>query len=77
MKITNETHEQNTQNTPDKNKTLSRRSFLKALPLGFAGAVLISGIGARLLGQRSGRLSKPPELPEDSIFAPDKNRYGA
>ena len=53
---------------------LTRRQIIKSIPLGIAGAVAVSLVAGRMV---SGfvRRRQMPELPDDSIFAPDRERY--
>ena len=57
-----------------KDKQLSRRAFLKGVPLGIAGAFLLSSISRGLLSSRPGDSSKYPAFPEGSIFTPAKGQ---
>jgi hypothetical protein len=52
----------------------TRRQIIKSLPVGIAGAVALTVVSGRLI---SGfvRRRQMPDLPEDSIFAPDPKRY--
>ena len=52
----------------------TRRQIIKSLPIGIAGAVALSVVSGRLI---SGfvRRRQMPDLPDDSIFAPDRDRY--
>ncbi len=56
-------------------KRLSRRAFLKGVPFGVAGVFVINALTSRFLPSAS-RDRTMPQFPEDSIFAPDKDRYG-
>ena len=60
----------------DKKKklSLSRRQFLKGVPLGVAGALTIAFITKGLPGVLGGR-KKRQEFPEDSMFSPAKDKY--
>ncbi len=55
-------------------KGFTRRQILKGVPIGIAGAAVLSVVSGRMV---SGfvRRRQMPNVPEDSIFAPDKNRY--
>ncbi len=59
-------------------KQLSRRSFLKGVPLGIAGAFVLGSI-SRGLFSRSQESDQYATFPEGSIFTPAKakNRTGA
>ncbi len=52
----------------------TRRQILKGAPIAIAGAAVFSvvsgGVASRFI-----RRNQMPNVPEDSIFAPDKNRY--
>ena len=52
----------------------TRRQIIKSLPVGIAGAVALSLVAGRMV---SGfvRRREMPDLPDDSIFAPDRKRY--
>ncbi len=52
-------------------KGLSRRSFLKGIPIGIAGAFALTALVGRF-GQRS--QDNYPTFPEGSIFTPAKDR---
>ncbi len=52
-------------------KQLSRRSFLKGVPLGIAGAFVLSSI-SRGLFSRSQESDQYPTFPDGSIFTPAK-----
>ncbi len=54
-------------------KQFSRRLFLKGVPLGIAGAFVVSSI-SRTLFSRSRGDDKYPTFPEGSIFAPGKKQ---
>jgi hypothetical protein len=53
---------------------LTRRQIIKSIPVGIAGAVAVSLVAGRVV---SGfvRRRQMPDLPDDSIFAPDRERY--
>ena len=55
-------------------KRFTRRQMMKGVPLGLAGAAAFSLISSRLISGLV-RRKRIPDLPEDSIFAPDKSRY--
>jgi hypothetical protein len=60
----------------EKNKEkrgVTRRQFMKAVPIGIAGALAVGVISGRLASSLFRR--NKPQLPEDSIFAPSKDRY--
>jgi hypothetical protein len=59
-------------------KQFSRRSFLKGIPLGIAGAFVLGSI-SRSLFSKSQESDQYPSFPEGSIFTPakDKNRTDA
>ena len=52
----------------------TRRQILKGAPIAIAGAAIFSvvsgGVASRFI-----RRNQMPNVPEDSIFAPDRNRY--
>ena len=61
----------------DKNEPkrgFTRRQILKGVPLGIAGAAALTVVSSRFVSAFVRRKGMP-DLPEDSIFAPDKNRY--
>ncbi|MDA1226817.1 MAG: hypothetical protein O3A33_02485 [Chloroflexi bacterium] len=55
-------------------KQFSRRAFLKAVPLGIAGAFVLNSISRGLFSSRSRDTSPYPDLPEGSIFTPAKGK---
>ena len=55
-------------------KGLTRRQILKGVPLGIAAAAVAGFVSGRAVSGLV-RRGKMPDLPEDSIFAPDKSRY--
>lgn len=55
-------------------KRFTRRQVMKGVPLGLAGAAALSLISGHVASAFV-RRRRMPDLPEDSIFAPDKNRY--
>ena len=61
----------------DKNEQkrgFTRRQVLKGVPLGIVGAAALTVVSSRFLSAFVRRKGMP-DLPEDSIFAPDKSRY--
>ncbi|MCY4651628.1 MAG: hypothetical protein OXC95_00520 [Dehalococcoidia bacterium] len=58
----------------DSKKGFTRRQILKGVPIGLAGAAVFSMVSGRVVSKFV-RRSQMPNLPEDSIFAPDKSRY--
>ena len=52
----------------------TRRQVLKGIPLGIAGAAALTLVSSRFVSAfvRRRRMS---DLPQDSIFAPDRSRY--
>ncbi len=54
---------------------LSRRQFLKGVPLGIAGAVAVNALTGGFISSIIGRRRKLPEFPEGSIYSPAKGRY--
>ena len=61
----------------DKNEPkrgLTRRQILKGIPVGIAGVAALGLISGRFVSAFV-RRRRMPNLPEDSIFAPDKTRY--
>lgn len=54
---------------------VTRRQFIKAVPIGIAGALAVSVISGRLARSLFRRDRGVPNLPEDSIFAPARDRY--
>lgn len=59
--------------TAERKTVFTRRQILKSVPLGIAAAAVGAVSGRALAGFV--RRKRAPELPEDSIFAPDKSRY--
>lgn len=55
-------------------KGFTRRQILKGAPIAIAGAAALGIVAGRVLPKFT-RRSQMPNLPEDSIFAPDKSRY--
>ena len=55
-------------NKNNSSKNLSRRSFLKGLPLGILAVASIGVIGSNLM--KSVRRRGPPVFKKDSIFTP-------
>ncbi len=51
-------------------KKVSRRDFLKGVPLGAAGAFAISAVMGRFLPSRLVSRRGSPTFPKDSIFRP-------
>ena len=58
----------------ERKTVFTRRQVLKAVPFGIAAAAVAGSVSGRVL---SGfvRRKRTADLPEDSIFAPDKSRY--
>ncbi len=52
----------------------TRRQIIKGVPLGIVGAAAFSLVSGRVVSAFVKR-KRLPDLPEDSIFAPDKSRY--
>ena len=57
-----------------KDNKLSRRAFLKGVPLGIAGAFVLSTISRGLFSSKSTGSGRYPNVPEGSIFTPAKGR---
>ena len=55
-------------------KGFTRRQILKGAPIAIAGAAVFSMVSGRVASKFI-RRSEMPNVPEDSIFAPDRNRY--
>lgn len=62
----------NDRNEPKRGFT--RRQFLKGVPIGIAGAAALTVVSSRFVSAFV-RRKQMSDLPEDSIFAPDKSRY--
>ncbi len=62
----------NDKNEPKRGFT--RRQFLKGVPLGVAGAAALTVVSNRFVSAFV-RRRRMPNLPQDSIFAPDRSRY--
>ena len=58
----------------DSKKGFTRRQILKGAPIAIAGAAVFSAMSGRVVSKFA-RRKEMPNFPEDSIFAPDKNRY--
>ena len=52
----------------------TRRQFLKGVPIGIVGAAALTVVSGRFVSAFV-RRRRMPDLPQDSIFAPDRNRY--
>ena len=61
------------ENTESK-KGFTRRQILKGAPIAVVGAAALGMVTGRVLPKFT-RRRQMPNLPEDSIFAPDKSRY--
>ena len=55
-------------------KGFTRRQILKGAPIAIAGAAVFGMVSGRVASKFI-RRNEMPNVPEDSIFAPDKNRY--
>ena len=53
---------------------VTRRQILKSVPVGIAAAAAVGFVSGRVASAFF-RRKRMPNLPEDSIFAPDRNRY--
>ncbi len=62
------------ENTESK-KGFTRRQILKGAPIAVVGAAALGMVTGRVLPKFTRRGRQMPNLPEDSIFAPDPNRY--
>ena len=61
---------------PDEPKRgFTRRQFLMGVPLGIAGAAALTVVSGRFVSAFVRRRRRTPNLPQDSIFAPDRSRY--
>ena len=58
----------------DTEKGFTRRQILKGAPIAIAGAAVFSVVSGRVASTFI-RRNEMPNVPEDSIFAPDRNRY--
>ncbi len=58
----------------DSKKGFTRRQILKGAPIGLAGAAIFSVVTGGVVSKFA-RPNQMPNVPGDSIFAPDKNRY--
>ena len=58
----------------EQKRGFTRRQVLMGVPLGIVGAAALTVVSSRLVSAfvRRRRMS---DLPEDSIFAPDRSRY--
>ncbi len=54
-------------------REFTRRQLLKGIPIGIAGAAALGLVSDRLASAFT-RRKRAPNLPQDSIFAPDPNR---
>ena len=59
---------------PESKKGFTRRQILKGAPIAIAGAAVVSVVSGRVVSKFAPR-NQMPNVPEDSIFAPDRNRY--
>ena len=55
-------------------RVYSRREFMKGVPIGVAGALVLSVVSDGLLSTVLKRRRKNAEFPKDSIFTPAKNK---
>ena len=55
-------------------KGFTRRQILKGAPIAIAGAAALGMVTGRVLPKFT-QGKRMPNVPEDSIFAPDPNRY--
>ena len=53
----------------------TRRQFLKGVPIGIVGAAALTVVSSRFVSAFVWRRRQMPDLPQDSIFAPDRSRY--
>ncbi len=58
----------------ERKRGFTRRQILKSVPFGLAAAAVAGVVSGRAVSGLI-RKKRAPELPADSIFAPDKNRY--
>ena len=58
----------------ESNRGFTRRQIIKSIPVGIAGAIALSLVSGRLVSGLV-RRRRMPDLPDDSIFAPDPKRY--
>lgn len=58
----------------DSKKGFTRRQILKGAPIAIAGAAVLGMVSGRV-ASKFVRSKRMPNVPEDSIFAPDPNRY--
>lgn len=56
------------------NLSYSRRDFIKGLPLGIGGMILLGTLTKNIFSSKSNRNSAPPIVPKGSIFTPSKKR---
>ena len=56
-------------------KGFTRRQILKGAPIAIAGAAALGMVARQALPKFTRPERRMPNVPEDSIFAPDKNRY--
>ena len=54
-------------------RLVSRRDFLKGVPLGIAGAFVFTLLSGKLLGIGARRQTGPPVFSKGSIFNPKRN----
>lgn len=59
----------------ERKRGFTRRQILKSVPFGLAAAAVAGVVSGRAVSGLVRRRRRAPELPADSIFAPDKNRY--
>ena len=70
----NDKHVPHSDTGDEPKRGFTRRQFLKGVPIGIAGAAALTVVSSRFVSAfvRRRRMS---DLPEDSIFAPDRSRY--
>ncbi|MCD5398850.1 MAG: hypothetical protein BZY67_02345 [SAR202 cluster bacterium Io17-Chloro-G1] len=59
---------------PKERRGVTRRQFMKALPIGGVGALAVGVVSGRLAGSLFRRNQSQAQFSEDSIFAPAKDR---
>ena len=58
----------------DAKSGITRRQILKSVPIGIAAMAAVGFVTGRMASAFV-RRKRMPNVPEDSIFAPDRNRY--
>lgn len=71
----NDKHVLHSDTANETKRGFTRRQFLKGVPIGFAGAAALTVVSSRFVSAFVRRRRQMSDLPQDSIFAPDRSRY--